>query len=441
MKLPKKYTESLKDLLNDEYEEFINHYKESRTYGLRVNTLKLTPEAFEKIFPYKITKIPWTSDGYYYSGEDDITRSPLYYAGLFYVQEPTAMAPVEILEPESNSYVLDFCSAPGGKTVQIASKLNQTGVIFANDINFNRLKAVIKNIEKYGIKNAVVINNKEEEIAEKFQSYFDFILVDAPCSGEGMFRKDEKMVNSWSLDEVDKYANMQKNLLFNAEMVLKSGGSLLYSTCTFNKKENEDQVSNFIEETGIELIDVKKENGFSEGVGIKEVVRLFPHKLRGEGHFLAKFKKKGIDESFEHIPSATEAPPEFTEFMDKYFVENLRGHFRLYGDKLYMSPVAEDKLVGLNVLRNGWYLGEIKKSRFEPSQSFAMGLSCKEFNNRISFSQSDTNVIKYLKGDTLHYAGENGWYLVCVEGYPLGWAKLSQGVLKNKYAISWRMLT
>ena len=440
VRLPKKFLEKMEELFKEDYNDFLDSYNNERTFGLRVNSLKISPDEFIEIFPYELKKIPWTLDGFYYKGDDDITKHPYYYAGLYYVQEPTAMAPISVLRPNEKSSVLDLCAAPGGKTVQIAGFLNNTGTIVANDINFNRLKAVIRNIEKYGIKNAVIINNKEEEISDHFKDYFDYILVDAPCSGEGMFRKDEKMIGNWSVEEVGKYVKMQKNLLLHANKTLKPGGKLVYSTCTFNELENEEQAMNFLKDSEIELVDVEKTNGFSSGIGLGEAVRLLPHKLSGEGHFLSKFKKSGSMDYLEKDKMVTHAPDVFNEFMKEYLVDDIEGYFRVYKDKLYLSPIDPNELTGLNVLRNGWYLGDIKKSRFEPSQSFAMGLEYDDFKNVVNFKHDDINVIKYLKGETLHLEGDNGWNLICVDKFPLGWGKISNGILKNKYAPSWRLI-
>ncbi|MCK5762526.1 MAG: RsmB/NOP family class I SAM-dependent RNA methyltransferase, partial [Clostridiales bacterium] len=232
MKLPKNFLVNMEELFKEDYNDFLNSYNSERTFGLRVNSLKISSEEFIKIFPYELEKIPWTTDGFYYKGNDDITKHPYYYAGLYYVQEPTAMAPISVLRPSEESLVLDLCSAPGGKTVQIAGFLNNTGTVVANDINFNRLKAVIRNVEKYGIKNAVIINNKEEEISDHFKDYFDCILVDAPCSGEGMFRKDDGVLKNWSLSEVDKYSKIQSEIMEVIDNSLKNSGEIVYSTCT-----------------------------------------------------------------------------------------------------------------------------------------------------------------------------------------------------------------
>jgi NOL1/NOP2/sun family putative RNA methylase len=427
MRLPEAFQKEMRVILGDQYEQLIKSYNQERTYGIRINTLKISPEEFQKISPVELDPIPWCESGFYYSGDESLTRHPYYHAGLFYIQEPTAMTPAEWLNVSPGERVLDLCSAPGGKTVQIAGKMMGEGVLFANDINFNRLKAVIRNVEKYGIVNAVIFNNTQHEVLKVLEGRIDRLLIDAPCSGEGMFRKDEKMVTSYENDDLNRYPLIQESLLDKGVEMLKAGGTMVYSTCTFNQRENEEQLE--------QLIDQHSE------ITLDQMVRMMPYEVRGEGHFVSRLTKGGL-ESSEGIksPCGNTPPESYLEFESLYLKIKNRGYFRTYKDKLYLSPVDEMDLKGLNVIRNGLYLGDLKKNRFEPSHALAMALKEDEAKHLINLKSDSPEVIKYLKGETIRCEGFPGYNLVAVEGYPLGWGKWQGGMLKNKYPPSYRIM-
>ncbi|SHH34808.1 RsmF rRNA methyltransferase first C-terminal domain-containing protein [Tepidibacter thalassicus] len=439
MKLPFDFLDNMKNILNDDYESFINTYNEERAYGIRVNTLKISVEEFLKISPFNLIKIPWTRDGFYYEENIRPAKIPFYNAGLYYIQEPSAMAPVEFLDVKRGHKVLDLCAAPGGKSIQIASKLQGEGILVTNDINSNRVKALVKNIEMYGVKNALVTNDSPERLLRNFEGYFDRILVDAPCSGEGMFRKDESLIKSWEKDDISIYPDMQKNILDNAAKMLKVGGKLVYSTCTFNMNENEKIIEEFLgENSNFRLLNIDKVHGITQGLGIKEVARLWPHKLKGEGHFVALLEKvdgDSIDYSLEKI---NKKPEIFREFEEENLKINLEGNFVIINDSLYLAPKQLVKIKNLKVVRTGLLLGKIKKKRFTPSQALAMALKVEDFKRVINLSYDSTEVIKYLKGETIFIDGQKGLNLVSVENYPLGFGKLNNNTLKNGYEKSWR---
>lgn len=308
VKLPLIFAERMKSLLGDEFEQFMKSYEQSPHAGLRVNTLKISMEQFDEIAPFDLRPIPWCETGFYVPHGVKPGLHPYYHAGLYYIQEPSAMAPVELLQVEPGDRVLDLCAAPGGKTTQIAAKLQGKGVLVTNDIHAERTKALAKNVELYGVRNAVVLNESPERIANAFPHYFDKVLIDAPCSGEGMFRKDEDMVKSWEHHSVEKCVLMQRDILETAARLLAPGGTIVYSTCTFAPEENEAMIAEFLNiNHDFVVMDIPEETGFAPGRPewvrqmmpekaeeteavldqTRGTVRLWPHLLEGEGHYVA----------------------------------------------------------------------------------------------------------------------------------------------------------
>ena len=448
MNLPLEYTEKMKALLGEEYDDYIASFDEGRFYGLRANRLKISAEELQEKEVFSLSNVPWCESGFYYAGEERPAKHPYYHAGLYYLQEPSAMSPAATLPIEEGDIVLDLCAAPGGKTTQLAARLKGTGLLVANDISAGRAKTLLKNVELMGIRNAIVMSETPEKIANRLPAFFDKILVDAPCSGEGMFRKEPDMVKSWDEKMLEFCRTEQAKILEACAPMLKAGGMLLYSTCTFSPEENEKSIGDFLENhPEFELVPIEKKNGFAAGLSpFKACARLYPHKLKGEGHFLALLRKKESD-GIHPVPAEegkwTKQMDAFAEFAKDVLQEMPKGIYKIYGDGLYLLPEGTPQLDKLRVLRTGWMLGTLKKDRFEPSQAFAMGLKKEEVKNVVDFPLEDDRVIRYLKGETvdgtqLETAGKDGWTLVCVDGFPLGWAKLQKGRLKNKYAVSWK---
>ncbi len=451
MQLPKQFLDRMKVLLEDEFEDFIHSYDGSKYQGLRVNTLKISVEEFLKISPFTLKPIPWTTDGFYYDEGERPAKHPYYHGGLYYIQEPSAMAPASVLGAFPGDKVLDLCAAPGGKTVQLAAKLSGVGILVTNDINFQRVKALVKNIELFGIKNAIVTNETPEKLKRYFLRYFDKILIDAPCSGEGMFRKDEKMVKSWERQGIEPYVLMQQAIMECVDDMLAAEGELLYSTCTFSPEENEGIIEEFISKHNDYVIHpISKALGFDEGrpqwIGgsqaLKGSARLWPHKIEGEGHFLAWLKKEhgepmGMNANYS---AEVKAPKVFSTFMEENLNTQIEGIFEIHNDQLYLLPEGLPSLKGLKVLRSGWLLGTMKKDRFEPSQAMAMALSSRDAKRVVNLQAKDPMIVKYLKGETLDIEGEKGWTLVCVDHFPVGWAKQTETMLKNYYPPAWRWI-
>jgi len=456
MRLPPEFTARMRQLLGDEeFRNFMESYNAPRYFGLRVNTLKVGVKEFTDISPFHLESVPWTSDGFYYSACDTPGRHPYYHAGLYYIQEPSAMLPAEILGAQPGERVLDLCAAPGGKTVRIAAGMKGKGLLVANDINRDRVKALVKNIELCGVRNAVVTNEPPEKLARRFQGYFDRILADAPCSGEGMFRKDGEASKSWERYKCGRCAAMQRDILESAHVMLKPGGVLAYSTCTFSPEENEKVIASFIERhSDYELLDIPKTGGMEGGrpewagggSDLAKTVRLWPHRVKGEGHFAALLKKNG-----ERIPAAGEAPEEciedsgipmavFRRFEEKNLNTSIKGCFNMKGANLYNLPVRLPDLSGIRTAKFGWYLGEFRNDRFEPSHSMLTALKRKDIRNTIDFGAGSSEVISYLKGETLMIEGEKGLTGICVDGYTVGWAKQAGDALKNLYPKGWRRM-
>lgn len=467
--LPEAFLKKMQTILGEEYEAFLASYEQPRNFGLRVNVDKISPREFEQLSDFHLTKIPWTENGYYYEAEDVPARHPFYYAGLYYLQEPSAMTPASRLPINPGERVLDLCAAPGGKATELGARLHGKGVLVANDISASRAKALLKNLEVSGVDNAFVTNEVPAKLAAEFPEFFDKILVDAPCSGEGMFRKDPDVAKVWDEQKPLACAKQQKEIISRAAQMLAPGGQLLYSTCTFSPEENEEVIAYLLESReDMEVLEIAGYEGFSQGLATKNhpelanCVRIWPHHMNGEGHFLALLKKVSmsseenseINRAFETEPAvgriqldlkaAKQEKAALEGFFSEVAMEIDWKYVEVRKGQVYYVPKALGERKGLVFLRNGLYLGEIRKDRFEPSQSFAVALRKEEFASVIDLDAGDERVIRYLKGETLDVddletACGKGWQLVCVNGYPLGWGKLVNGTLKNKYHAGWRM--
>lgn len=439
IKLPQKYLSNMKELLKDELDDYLNCFDNNRVYSLKVNTSKISVEDFLKISPFKLEPVEWTNDGFYFDENDKVSKHPYYLQGLYYIQEASAMLPAEVLDIEENDLVLDACAAPGGKSLKLANKLNNTGVLISNDISVSRAQILLKTLENCGIKNAFVMAEDLNNL-KNMNGLFDKILLDAPCSGEGMFRKDAGLIKSWNDESNDYYSSIQKDLIIKALDLLKPGGKLVYSTCTFSKSEDEDVIEYALNNyPGIKVLPIKNSNLFENGLteNTKNCVRLYPHKIKGEGHFVAYIQKEGVLTK-NTVNNATYKLPDY----DFFYNVHLNGNYSLSErkDKFYLVPDLPFDTKNLRILRSGLYLGEVKHDKFEPSQSLAFALKENEFNNTINLEINDPRVIKYLKCETLDVKDFDveGYVLVLANHYPLGFGIIKNGVLKNKLAANYR---
>lgn len=366
------------------------------------------------------------------------------------------MTPANRLPINPGDKVFDVCAAPGGKATELGAKLDGTGVLVANDISNSRAKGLLKNIELFGIGNVLVLSEEPGKIEEYFEEYFDKILIDAPCSGEGMFRKDKKMVKAWEEHGPEFFAKIQRSIVTQAARMLKPGGMMLYSTCTFDPEENEGTIEYLRQQyPEFEIKEIRPYEGFAKGMpqvteskepAFEKTVRIWPYKMHGEGHYLALLQKGEKSEKLvvkEKKKRAKKVPEELLAFFEDITWEMDWSRLEIYSEKVYYMPEDIPNVKGIRFLRTGLYLGDVKKNRFEPSQSLAMCLKKEEYRRTISLSVEDERVIRYLKGETIEVDDlvdhkEKGWQLVLVDGYPLGFGKLANGTLKNKYLPGWR---
>ena len=430
--LPDKYLKSMKILLEEEYDNYLSSFKYEPVRSLLINTSKISGLDFINIFPYQLEKVPWSSDGFYFN-DKEVTKHPYYYAGLYYIQEASAMLPAEILPIEENDIVLDACAAPGGKSLKLLNKLNNTGLLISNDISASRANALLRNIERFGFENYYVISKDILEMENKYKNTFNKILLDAPCSGEGMFRKDSSLIDSWLKKGPEEYATLQKVLIKACLNMLKDGGMLLYSTCTFSIKEDEEVIKYALEDENISLVSIEMYEGFIKGkdnIGVK----LFPHRIKGEGHFVCLLQKGNKKEIDENKPKRINCDIDFIKNnTNKTFYD---GTFKTINDNLYF--VRDFDTTGIRTLRSGLLLGKQTKYGFEPSQQLALNLKASEFNNVLNLDINDIRVEKYLKGETIDIKiNLKGTLLICVNNFPLGFGKASNGKLKNKIDKGW----
>ena len=461
-RLPEDFLLKMQKLLGEEYGQYLKSFKEEWKPGLRVNTWKIDPRDLAKLVPWDLEPVPWTDNGFYYDGslEGEALRPskhPAYYAGLYYLQEPSAMTPAAMLPVVPGDRVLDLCAAPGGKSTELASKLKGRGMLVSNDISYSRARALLKNLELAGAANICVTSEVPEKLAGVWPEFFDKILVDAPCSGEGMFRRDEDMVKDWNEKGPEYYVPIQRQILSQAAAMLRPGGYMLYSTCTFSVEEDEENVAYVLEEfpqMQLCCLDLDKVPGACGGFGLSGCMRLFPHRLKGEGHFLALMRKKGGDDGGKEIlppmdsgtarkrVRAVEKEKELDAFLRQSGAEWDYERIVIHQDNAYYLPEGLAWNLPLRFLRTGLFLGELKKGRFEPSQALAMSMKAGQFPNTVSFPAGDSRVLRYLKGETISLEGDEGpvkgWCLAAMEGFPLGWAKGTGMSLKNKYYPGWR---
>lgn len=454
MNLPIEFENKMKAFLGNEWDDFLYSYDNNRFQALRFNTLKVqSPEERMRILKVlgisSDKRVSWANEAYYFDENVRPGKHPYHEMGLYYIQEPSAMSAAALLAPKPGMRVLDLCAAPGGKSTQLATYLGDSGLLVSNEINTQRSRILSQNIERMGIKNAIVTNEDSFVLASHFPGFFNAIQVDAPCSGEGMFRKLPEAIEQWSMENVAICAARQKEILDNAAVMLKPGGVIVYSTCTFSREENEDVIEYFLE----------RHTDFT----LEEMERFWPHKVDGEGHFVAKLVRRGsVDTGFKSDRQTkkiknnknrkNETKPALTkenmkllsEFLDETISDDMAALIKnsrlvMFGEQLYRLPDMEVDIKGLKVQRAGLHIGEFKKQRFEPSHSLALALKLSEAKNVVKLTCDNPQTIGFFNGQSVMLSDEQaaeckkGWALVCVDGYPAGWGKVNGTQVKNHY--------
>ena len=422
--LPEAFLERMKHQLGDEYEDFLKSLERPRAVALRFNPLKgKAPE-----LPFVGQPVPWEPQGYYYDPEARPGLHVYHEAGVYYLQEASAMAPVALLDPLPGERVCDLCAAPGGKTTQIAGRMQGKGFLLCNEINPKRAKILSRNIERMAVSNALVTNEHPANLAARFPGFFDRVLVDAPCSGEGMFRKEEAAVTDWSQETVEMCARRQAEILHSAAQLVRPGGRLVYSTCTFAPEEDELAVSAFLaEHPEFSPEEVEAPWFVPSGNGGH---RMWPHKLLGEGHFAAVLKKADADAEDIAIPAGEKLPKQWQSFAKELGITLPEGKAVTFGQNLFWAPDDMPDIARLKVMRPGLELGCVKKDRFEPAHALALWLnSCSNIHR---CDPEGTHMKAYLHGEVIP-SDRKGWCLVCAGDFSIGWAKGDGNVLKNHY--------
>lgn len=465
-KLPAAFLTRMEKLLGSECEAFLRSYGEERRYGLRRNPLKAAEEEFIRVMPFPLQKISWAREGFYYDAASQPGRHVLHEAGAYYIQEPSAMAAVEALAPQPGERILDLCAAPGGKTTQIAGRMQGKGLLVANEVIPERAKILSRNVERMGIANCVVCSEKPERLSALFPDFFDRVLVDAPCSGEGMFRKEEAVRGEWSEEIVSLCAERQAAILREAAKLLKPGGVLVYSTCTFSPEENEGTISAFLREhEAYTIVEMPCGNLFSPGrpdwleeaaPGIEHTGRLWPHLLQGEGHFVARLQRNGeaggeagknaaqremqeghSGKDWRKVKTELELCKLVEPFFEvepgirEVWKERHPGRLICFGEQIYLTPCEMPPLAGIRVLRPGLQLLTEKKNRFEPAHALALSLVPEDVRKKREVSLAEAEA--WLRGESLPCQEEKGWNALFYEGFCLGFGKAAGGQMKNHY--------
>lgn len=440
--IPEKFLERMKRILGEDTDKFICALEEEAVKGLRVNTLKTDDCDLSHLPDVKLSPLPYASDGYTVERGDKLGNTPEHHAGMFYMQDPGAMATVNAVNIERGWCALDVCAAPGGKSSQIAAKIGEEGLLYANEYVPKRAKIIVSNFERLGIKNAVVTSLDTRKIGEMYRGYFDLVLCDAPCSGEGMFRKYDEAITEWSEDNVRLCAERQREILNNLAGTVKAGGYLLYSTCTYSREENEDTVADFIKnhpEFSLCEVEEKLKGATADGLdGMKAARRFYPHLAKGEGQFIALMKKDencDILSTILYKEQLIEPSKQEIAIIKKFISDNINGEisgrFINWGEQIALVP--HDLPIPQKSFMPGIMLGEVKKGNFFPHHQFFSAYGDR-FKRQERLTRDDPRTEKYLRGEEIDsLLNENGWCAVTYEGVALGGGKISGGRVKNHY--------
>jgi 16S rRNA C967 or C1407 C5-methylase (RsmB/RsmF family)/NOL1/NOP2/fmu family ribosome biogenesis protein len=426
----------IKTFGEENYLAFEQSLSERPKIGLIVNPNKTNIKFIKSVFN-DFTNHPLIETALIYDSSIKLGKHPLFHAGTFYIQDPSAMMVASILPIEPGDKVIDVAAAPGGKSFQVATRLSESGLLIANDLNYGRAKVLSSNVEKYGFKNVYVTSNTTSDLVKHHAGSFDKVILDAPCSGEGMFRKNELAKNDWSYDKVSTCAFTQKQLIIDSYKLLRKGGMMIYSTCTFSTEENEQVINHLLANSNAKLIKIFDDPRFKRGHDLTESIRLFPFIFPGEGHFIALIQSNDDYSSSNNKFKTNTISKNNHMIIDNFFKLNIniyleQSRLSQINNQIYYLPKTSFNTSGLNVLRSGWLLGVIEKNIFFPEHSLAMGLLNDDFKKVINLDLASKELEVYLKGEGINYSGD-GYHLICVEGISLGFAKISNGIFKNHY--------
>ncbi len=455
--LPHAFVERMRRLLGDGTDAFLNGYALPLRRGLRVNTLWCDTDAFLRSFPHPLEASPFADDAFYLDAPHKAGADPLHHAGAYYMQEPSASSAVTVLRPQKDEYILDLCAAPGGKSTQIAAALDGTGLLWCNEYIKNRAQILLQNLERLGVRNAVVSNADTAPLCKQLEGCFDAVLADVPCSGEGMFRKEEVALTQWSEALVTECAVRGEGILHNASLAVRDGGRIVYSTCTFAPEENELQIAHFLQtHPDFELLDCAVDFGrpaFSAAqlapfedvphdLPLERCRRIFPAD-GGEGHFIALLRKRGDGARRTH-PAPEIRPDDATRTAEDLwkdcFTCEPNGRFVRYGDTVRLVPRDLPTVSKLTVLSAGVPVGTVAKNRLEPHHALFASACPADCKRVVPLTLDDARTLAFLHGEEIAVDGDKGYALVTIEGVPCGFGKISGGVLKNKYPKGLRRL-
>lgn len=444
--LPAAYVERMTELLGDEAAEFFASYDRPARPGLRVNTHKITPEEFRQRSPWPLEPVPWCPNGFYLPEDAPAGKHPWHAAGVYYLQEPSAMSVVEQMPLTQGGWVVDLCAAPGGKSTQIETRLPPQAALVANDVVGSRIKPLGENLERWGASATVITNLEIRRIVDPLPGMFQGVLVDAPCSGEGLFRRAPEARAEWSLAHVEGSARRQRGLLEQAAKLVGFGGSLTYSTCTFAPEENEQVIAGFLADHPNWHLDPipgfapGRSDWDERGFDLSGMARLWPHQVEGDGHTVARLMRDDVDPHLDTPPlleffedASAAAHGIFDEFSHEVLnplipFENILIQQR---DLLMFLPADAIDLRALPMVRKGIMAGTLNGARFTPAHGLAMTLPaslCPRVEP-LDFEEA----AHYLSGETITRSGKPGWVLMAFDGFPLGWGKRSGDVIKNHY--------
>ncbi len=460
MNLPPRFIERMQKLCSEESDAFFEGYRLPLRRGLRVNTLKCSLETFQKYFPQPLASSPFAKDAFYLDTPHKAGADPLHHAGAYYMQEPSAASAVTVLNPQPEEFVLDLCAAPGGKSTQIAAALGGTGLLWCNEYVRARAQVLLQNLERLGVTNAVVSNADTTPLCEQLEGCFDAVLADVPCSGEGMFRKEEVALTQWSEALVDECAVRGETILHNASLAVRAGGRIVYSTCTFAPEENELQIARFLNaHPDFELLPIDVpfgRAGFSPtallpfdatidtALPLYRCRRIFPAD-GGEGHFIALLKKRGDEMRRTFKPAKTKGKPDpavsqAKALWDECFTVAPCGEFCRFGDTVRLIPNGVPPTDAIAILAAGIPVGTVAKNRIEPHHQLFSACKPSHCRRVVALTLDDARTTAFLRGEEIDCDCDKGYAVVTIEGIPVGFGKVSGGTLKNRYPKGLRLL-